>query len=299
MITGVDVETLRSLIAHNQSWADWSTIVVVVGLLGDLAVIFLYTKDKSLSETILSVICTAIIILGVYGEYRFGSKAAQENSQLQTDAQGRLKDAVDRLAKAEEKLQTAISEAGEANERASNNEKKSARLQKESEDERSSRVKLEALIQPRDLQYPWALSYACRPFPGHAVQVVSYAMDPEAWWLAQKIIKALWNGGIIPLDRSSSIMVVGSFETGVSVVGPNNEHQLIDAIRGALGAVSVSPHKPPIGNTQSGLSMVGGVAPSSELVTILAGVKPLPEIPKEEPKAGQQQKASNRQQKKK
>ncbi len=144
MIGGPEAEALRLFIAHNQSYSDWSTLVVVFGLIGDVAVIFLYTKDRPLSEILLSAFCTTIIILGVYGEYHFGSKAAQGNAQLRMISDTKLADAEDRLGKAEGGLRIAIGEAGEANERAAKNEKEAARL-------RIENTRLLALIQPRSL----------------------------------------------------------------------------------------------------------------------------------------------------
>src|ERR1700730_3144 len=78
-----DAETLKSVFATDRNWAEWATVAVFVGLLGDIVVIFLFSKDKPRSETWLAFICTLIIAVGVYGEYSFGSKAAQAADQLQ------------------------------------------------------------------------------------------------------------------------------------------------------------------------------------------------------------------------
>jgi hypothetical protein len=78
-----DAEALKLVFATNRNWSEWATIAVFVGLLGDILVIFLFSKDKPRSETWLAFICTLIIAVGVYGEYSFGSKAAQAANQLQ------------------------------------------------------------------------------------------------------------------------------------------------------------------------------------------------------------------------
>ena len=70
-----DLETLKLIFETNRNWAEWAAIAVVVGLLGDILVIFLFSKDKPRSETWLAFACTLIIAVGVYGEYSFGSKA--------------------------------------------------------------------------------------------------------------------------------------------------------------------------------------------------------------------------------
>jgi len=130
-------EALRLLITHNQSWFDWSTLIVVLGLVGDVGVILLYTKDKKLSEIVLSAVCTCVIIVGVYGEYHFGKEVSRENLQLQGISDAKLAGAEDRLRKAEDGL-------GKANERA-------ATLGKEAEDERTARVKIEENVAWRTL----------------------------------------------------------------------------------------------------------------------------------------------------
>jgi hypothetical protein len=78
-----DIDALKTLVAHNQYWSDWSTIAVFVALLLEIIVIFAFRKDRPRSETILSLICGLILAVGVYGEYRFGSRAARGNADLQ------------------------------------------------------------------------------------------------------------------------------------------------------------------------------------------------------------------------
>jgi hypothetical protein len=80
---GPEIEALKALASHSQSWADWSTFIVFLGLLGEIGITFAYTKDKPRAEIIWGVICGVVIAVGVYGEYKFGSKAAGANSQLQ------------------------------------------------------------------------------------------------------------------------------------------------------------------------------------------------------------------------
>jgi hypothetical protein len=78
-----DIDALKALVAHNQYWSDWSTIAVFVALLLEIIIIFAYSKDKPRSETILSFICGLMLAVGVYGEYRFGSRAARGSAELQ------------------------------------------------------------------------------------------------------------------------------------------------------------------------------------------------------------------------
>jgi hypothetical protein len=78
-----DIDALKALVAHNQYWSDWSTIAVFAALLLEIIIIFAFSKDRPRSETILSLICGLILAIGVYGEYRFGSRAALGNAELQ------------------------------------------------------------------------------------------------------------------------------------------------------------------------------------------------------------------------
>lgn len=214
----------------------------------------------------LALVGWIFIVFGVAGEGMAEGLVSWADGLTQTFNDILLTDAQHESALAWSRASKAISDAGSANERASENERKAARLEKEAEAEKLARVKLEALIQPRDLQDPWVLTYACRPFPGHPVQVVSYAMDAEAWRLSQQIIKAFWNCNIFPQDMTSSVMRLGGFETGVSVNGTESEKQLTYAIRGALGLENLIPQNAPVSKLSS----------QGQMVIILVGVKPLP-----------------------
>jgi hypothetical protein len=111
---GPETEALKALAEHSQSWADWSTLIVFIGLLGEIGITFAYTKDKPRSEIILGIICGVVIAVGVLGELRYGSRAAQANSQLRIISEGQLSDAQGRLRKAEDGLRIAIVKAGGA-----------------------------------------------------------------------------------------------------------------------------------------------------------------------------------------
>jgi hypothetical protein len=80
------------LAAQSQSWTDLSTLVVLFGLIGEIVITFAYTKDKRRSEIVFGVLFTVVIAVGVYGEYRFGSRAARANSQLQSISERKIAD---------------------------------------------------------------------------------------------------------------------------------------------------------------------------------------------------------------
>lgn len=125
---GPEIEALKALAQNSQLWADWSTFAVFIGLLGEIAITFAYAKDKPRSEIVLGVICGVIIAVGVYGEWRFGSKAAQANGELRRLSEEQLahvtmdvgnthaaaKDAADAAARAKDSAKEATNEAGNA-----------------------------------------------------------------------------------------------------------------------------------------------------------------------------------------
>jgi hypothetical protein len=78
-----EAETLKLVFTTNRHLAEWATIAVFVGLLGDILVIFLFSKDKPKAETWLAFLCTLVIAAGVYGEYSFGGKASSAADRLQ------------------------------------------------------------------------------------------------------------------------------------------------------------------------------------------------------------------------
>jgi len=253
MLGGPDVEALKALTAHNQSWTDWSTLVVFIGLLGEIGITFAYTKDKPRSEIVLGVLCGVIIALGVCGEYRFGSQAAQENAQLQSISDGKVAD-----------LNKAASKAQEM-----------------AESERLERIRLEAIVAPRSLSLNQQrlIASACGRFHGHGVLVSSYGMDGEGAALGGQIISVLQSAGITVADARASIMVTGGFEMGVHVRGPSVERDFVSSLGNALssiGKLQVSLNDPP---PKVGGGMGGGgqsFPPGTVFVTVMVGIKPVP-----------------------
>jgi ABC-type Mn2+/Zn2+ transport system permease subunit len=94
-----DIDALKALVAHNQYWSDWSTIAVFVALLLEIIIIFAFSKDKPRSETILSFICGLMLSVGVYGEYRFGSRAARGSAELQNISDQKWPNLTDKLTR--------------------------------------------------------------------------------------------------------------------------------------------------------------------------------------------------------
>lgn len=111
---GLEIEALRSLASHNQSLADWSTLIVVLGLIGEIIVTFAYAKGKPLSEIVFGVICGIVIAIGVFGEYSYGSRAAHANTELRRISDLKIADLNNKAADAERDSAQANSRALEA-----------------------------------------------------------------------------------------------------------------------------------------------------------------------------------------
>src|SRR5271155_5635727 len=171
MPTGPEIEALKALVAHSQSLAEWSTLLVFVGLVGEIIITFAYTKDKHLSEIILGVACGVVIALGVYGEYTYSSKSARANAQLQSISEAQV---AELNAKAEE-------------------------LRRETEIEKSKRIEIEDRVSWRRLAKEQQSEIASRlnRFSGQKVLLQYEANDLEADTFALDIAAALqsarWN----------------------------------------------------------------------------------------------------------
>jgi hypothetical protein len=83
MATPDAVSLAKAIFETNRNWGEWATVAVFVGLVGDIFVLFWFSKDKPKSETGLSFVCMLMIAAGVYGEYAFGHKAAAAANELQ------------------------------------------------------------------------------------------------------------------------------------------------------------------------------------------------------------------------
>lgn len=107
------VSALQETFSTNNDWAEWSTLVIAVGLLGELLILFAFSKEMSGLEKTLLVIANFVIFAGVGGEYHFGSKANEAGKEIQRlsnekiaaltdDAEKQKKD----TATADEKIKT-------------------------------------------------------------------------------------------------------------------------------------------------------------------------------------------------
>jgi hypothetical protein len=69
---GPDIVALKHAFATANSNAGWSTLVVVIGLIVEFAVLLIFAKEISRTEKWLLVLANIFVAGGVGGEYIFG-----------------------------------------------------------------------------------------------------------------------------------------------------------------------------------------------------------------------------------
>jgi hypothetical protein len=149
----MDKAALDVLFETYDWWMGFSTIVVAVGILGELILPFIFEREKKpIAEIVLSVFFGAIVFGGVLGEYQVGTRlsgVARQRRDL-TD-----KEVVD------------------------------ARL--EQERLRTENLDLQRRIQPRELttEQREAIGRSCQQFAGQQVVLYSYSLDVEGAFFSQ------------------------------------------------------------------------------------------------------------------
>jgi len=83
------------------------------------------------------------------------------------------------------------------------------------------------------------LADACKPFPGHGVELFSYVGDAEGGRLGGLIKAGLLKGKMIVADRRNGIQIVNGPEPeGVEIT--DNDHALAVAISNSLSAAHIA-----------------------------------------------------------
>jgi len=133
-------------------------------------------------------------------------------------ATGEAAKANERASKAELALGVAQKEAAKANEKA-------AEANKATEQERSERLKLEALIAPRRINAEniETVGTALKQLGKHRVTIESYALDSEGSILAKQIRQCLEIGEMDIDSKISSRLPLGDFALGVEILSLNPE----------------------------------------------------------------------------
>src|ERR1700733_3101021 len=120
-----EVSALKAAFSLNNDWFEYSTIIVLAGLVFELVVLFAAHKTASWREKSVLIAGTVIIAIGVAGEWDFGSKANTAALRLQ--------------AIADEKVATLTRETAKANEIAAKANERTAELKLELDKEVAAR----------------------------------------------------------------------------------------------------------------------------------------------------------------
>jgi len=136
----VALEATRAAFDVSNALAGWATIIVALGVFIEFIVLFIFAKEMDRREKVAVAFATALIVIGVIGEWWFGGQAAMASEALQRDAATKAANAIRDAAQASEragKFEAAAAAAGNAaamaqkdaagaNERAANLEREAA-----------------------------------------------------------------------------------------------------------------------------------------------------------------------------
>jgi hypothetical protein len=78
-----EVEALKAAFSFNNALFEWSTVIVLGGLIFELVMLLAFHKTGSWKEKLVLISGTLMIALGVAGEWHFGSKASAAATRLQ------------------------------------------------------------------------------------------------------------------------------------------------------------------------------------------------------------------------
>jgi hypothetical protein len=262
-----EVSALKLAFSINNEWFEWSTIVVIVGLVFELVTLLAVHRTTSWREKTILIAGTLIIAIGVAGEWHFGSKASAAALRLQAIADEKVavlsKDAAEakkgaadaseraaQLEKDAEAARAAIAianaKASQANERAAELEKQSASAQKAiaeadaraaeaTQKATEAQLTLERLKQPRTLgplrqQF---VSDAVMAFAGQRYEgAVSQAADDGIlYW--ESIYAALSKAGWLVVPMPPGQPGVGDPVAGIPIAAAPGVEIVFDSAKEA------------------------------------------------------------------
>jgi hypothetical protein len=97
-------DQLRDDVERNEARSKWAAWVLVAGLVIEVVLAFNFSEGKTPLEHWSPVLADIMVALGVFGEIHFSGKAARAQKALQSIIDGKLTEALERAAKAQEDL---------------------------------------------------------------------------------------------------------------------------------------------------------------------------------------------------
>jgi hypothetical protein len=167
-----EISALKLAFSTNNEWFEWSTIVVLAGLVFELVTLLAFHKTASWREKSILIAGTLIIAIGVAGEWHFGSKASVAALRLQAISDEKVatlgKDAADAKKDAANAIEGAAKLEKEAKEAQAAIAGANARAAEASQKATEAQLALERLKTPRTLgpNRQQAIANAVRPFAG-------------------------------------------------------------------------------------------------------------------------------------
>lgn len=270
-------------------WLNFWTVLVVVGVAVELLVLIIeyvherrdfkrrviHSPDKpSVLVYGLGFIGAALVAFGVAGEFRVHIKAGKIESEMREATRKLVALVQADTGKANERAGVANQKAGEADRQAKESGRQTAIALLAQEKLKAENLRLEALIQPRELTgaEKASLREAVKPFAGRSLTIISYGMGAQARRLGNIIGPVLWDARIRAENRLGTMNVLGGgFVEGIEITGPDSQNDLIAALL-----------KSPLGSDKRFGAFKGVNRNKSQgaPVNILIGVKPILEEPK-------------------
>ena len=185
-----EISALKLAFSSNNDWFEYSTVVVLAGLVFELVVLFALHKTASWREKSVLIAGTLIIAIGVAGEWHFGSKATAAALRLQ--------------AIADEKVAMLASETASANEAAGKANERAAELKLALEKEIAARQPRRITAAQRE-----QIVEALKLEPKGPISVTWKLFDEEAVQFGKDVLETLRAAGYDPKEER------GAFSFGI------------------------------------------------------------------------------------
>ena len=188
----MDKNALENLLSTLDWWAGFFTLLVVIGVGGEL---FVHIKSGRVSKRLIAIQHDEEKVRETEIA-RLGKEAAESGKSI-AEANARAAEANAHAKSAEEHLAGANERASQAYERAAQAEKEAAKFNETAERERLARLQLEAKFTPRSLtpeQFK-DLVAKLKPYSGQRLDILLYGNTPEIIGIASPIAEAANNAG--------------------------------------------------------------------------------------------------------
>jgi outer membrane murein-binding lipoprotein Lpp len=210
----MDKNALEQLLSSYNSWMGWSTVAVAVGILGEYVAHFVFEEDarRNRREMVVSILFGVLVLGGVVGEYLFGKKLSQVSEQLQQIADTQVAQVNSDAAAAVRDAEGLRLQIAQANERAANAERETARLT--------------GVLADRTLSDEQVRSIAAKlsPYSGQVYDITPYRSSKESVGIAVRIDAALRLARWTPV-QSQAIGLFGGIVGGLVFRHPDADQQ--------------------------------------------------------------------------